>query len=82
MYAIRSYYADGAEDNPSHDTDGDGLINVLDPDSDGDGLFDGTDGDGVDLAPGHQPVAVGPGGDAQAAGLDRERHGELSYNFV
>ncbi len=34
---------DGLEPNPSDDTDGDGLINVLDPDSDGDGLFDGTE---------------------------------------
>ncbi|AKT37489.1 isopeptide-forming domain-containing fimbrial protein [Chondromyces crocatus] len=34
---------DGEEPNPSDDTDGDGLINVLDPDSDGDGLFDGTE---------------------------------------
>jgi hypothetical protein len=28
---------------PEHDTDGDGLINALDPDSDDDGLFDGTE---------------------------------------
>ncbi len=34
---------DGDEANPSADTDGDGLINVLDPDSDNDGLFDGTE---------------------------------------
>ncbi len=34
---------DGKEPNPSHDTDGDGLINALDPDSDNDGLFDGTE---------------------------------------
>ncbi len=34
---------DGREPNPSDDTDGDGLINVLDPDSDDDGLFDGTE---------------------------------------
>ena len=34
---------DGDEPNPADDTDGDGLINVLDPDSDGDGLFDGTE---------------------------------------
>ncbi len=27
----------------SDDTDGDGLINALDPDSDNDGLFDGTE---------------------------------------
>jgi uncharacterized repeat protein (TIGR01451 family) len=34
---------DGEEANPSADTDGDGIINVLDPDSDGDGLFDGME---------------------------------------
>lgn len=41
------------------DSDGDGLINALDPDSDNDGLFDGTevglgcDGAGTDKAAGH-----------------------------
>jgi uncharacterized repeat protein (TIGR01451 family) len=35
--------ADGAEPNPADDSDGDGLINALDPDSDDDGLFDGTE---------------------------------------
>ncbi|MEM1028761.1 MAG: OmpA family protein [Myxococcota bacterium] len=34
---------DGDEPNFAVDTDGDGLINALDPDSDGDGLFDGTE---------------------------------------
>lgn len=34
---------DGAEPNPSDDTDGDGLRNVLDADSDNDGLYDGTE---------------------------------------
>ncbi|MRG94857.1 MopE-related protein [Polyangium spumosum] len=34
---------DGDERNPSDDTDGDGLINVLDVDSDNDALFDGTE---------------------------------------
>lgn len=34
---------DGAEVDPGVDTDGDGLINALDPDSDDDGLFDGTE---------------------------------------
>lgn len=34
---------DGAEPSPELDTDGDGLINALDPDSDNDGLFDGTE---------------------------------------
>ncbi|HVW30239.1 MAG TPA: isopeptide-forming domain-containing fimbrial protein [Polyangiaceae bacterium] len=35
--------SDGQEVNPGADTDGDGLINALDPDSDDDGLFDGTE---------------------------------------
>jgi outer membrane protein OmpA-like peptidoglycan-associated protein len=34
---------DGDEPSPDVDTDGDGLINALDPDSDNDGLFDGTE---------------------------------------
>ena len=34
---------DGAEPNPSGDSDGDGTIDALDPDSDDDGLFDGTE---------------------------------------
>ncbi|MDI1448007.1 MYXO-CTERM sorting domain-containing protein [Polyangium sp. 6x1] len=34
---------DGQEPNPAEDTDGDGLINALDPDSDNDGLLDGTE---------------------------------------
>ena len=34
---------DGQEPNAGLDTDGDGLINALDPDSDNDGLFDGTE---------------------------------------
>ena len=34
---------DGSEANPSDDTDGDGLKNVLDVDSDNDALFDGTE---------------------------------------
>ncbi|HEY6881287.1 MAG TPA: isopeptide-forming domain-containing fimbrial protein [Polyangiales bacterium] len=34
---------DGNEANPADDTDGDGKINVLDPDSDGDMLGDGTE---------------------------------------
>jgi hypothetical protein len=34
---------DGDEPNWSVDSDGDGLINALDPDSDDDGLFDGTE---------------------------------------
>ncbi len=34
---------DGQEPSYAQDTDGDGLINALDPDSDNDGLFDGTE---------------------------------------
>ena len=34
---------DGEEPSPGADSDGDGLINALDPDSDDDGLFDGTE---------------------------------------
>jgi|GEM_PF-847156 len=34
---------DGQEANPTADTDGDGLINILDPDSDNDAIFDGTE---------------------------------------
>ena len=34
---------DGDEANPSDDSDGDHVINVLDPDSDNDGLADGTE---------------------------------------
>lgn len=36
-------HLDGNENNPSDDTDGDGLLNALDIDSDGDALFDGTE---------------------------------------
>jgi fimbrial isopeptide formation D2 family protein/uncharacterized repeat protein (TIGR01451 family) len=35
--------SDGDEANYADDTDGDGLINGLDPDSDNDGLYDGTE---------------------------------------
>ncbi|MFO0591046.1 MAG: EGF domain-containing protein [Polyangiaceae bacterium] len=34
---------DGLEVNPTLDSDGDGLLNMLDPDSDNDGIFDGTE---------------------------------------
>lgn len=34
---------DGREANPTLDTDGDGYINILDPDSDNEGMFDGTE---------------------------------------
>lgn len=50
---------DGQERDPGLDTDGDGLINALDPDSDNDGLFDGTElgfncsGKDTDASKGH-----------------------------
>jgi len=50
---------DGAEANPSEDTDLDGRINVLDVDSDNDALYDGTElgrsctGMGTDATRGH-----------------------------
>lgn len=50
---------DGEEPNPTDDTDGDGLINVLDPDSDNDGLFDGTE--------------MGRGCDGEGTNADRGR---------
>ena len=51
--------SDGEEVDPGVDTDGDGLINALDPDSDNDGLYDGTEtgkdcsGPGTDASAGH-----------------------------
>jgi uncharacterized repeat protein (TIGR01451 family)/MYXO-CTERM domain-containing protein len=50
---------DGQEINPAADSDGDGLINALDPDSDNDGLYDGTEmgkdcnGPGTDKSKNH-----------------------------
>lgn len=35
--------SDGAEPNPTADSDGDGVINANDPDSDDDGIPDGTE---------------------------------------
>ncbi|NUO48274.1 MAG: DUF11 domain-containing protein [Polyangiaceae bacterium] len=51
--------SDGEEVDVGTDSDGDGLINGLDPDSDNDGLYDGTElgqdcaGPGTDAAAGH-----------------------------
>ncbi|HEX4340922.1 MAG TPA: isopeptide-forming domain-containing fimbrial protein [Polyangiaceae bacterium] len=57
---------DGQERNPSDDTDGDGLINVLDVDSDNDGLYDGTEeGKGCPNPP-TQPGHCIPDGDMGA----------------
>ncbi len=59
---------DGQEPNPYADSDGDGLINILDVDSDNDGLFDGTEmgadcaGAGTDRSRGH----CRPDGDSAA----------------
>jgi uncharacterized repeat protein (TIGR01451 family)/MYXO-CTERM domain-containing protein len=50
---------DGQEPNPADDSDGDGMINSLDPDSDNDGLLDGTElgldcsASGTDESAGH-----------------------------
>ena len=46
---------DGDERNPSDDTDGDGLVNVLDTDSDNDVLFDGTESGKTCSEPDTQP---------------------------
>ncbi|MBW2456079.1 MAG: hypothetical protein JRI68_16290, partial [Deltaproteobacteria bacterium] len=54
------------------DTDGDGLINALDPDSDDDGLFDGTEM-GLDCSNDDTNLATGnctPDGDAGATTTD------------
>jgi hypothetical protein len=48
---------DGDEQNPTLDSDRDGLINVLDPDSDNDGLYDGTEL-GLDCS--HPATDLGP----------------------
>ncbi|MCC6559322.1 MAG: DUF11 domain-containing protein [Polyangiaceae bacterium] len=66
---------DGQELNPADDTDGDGLINVLDVDSDNDGLYDGTElgldciGPGTDAGAGHC-VADADGGATVTNPLD------------
>ncbi|MDI1448627.1 hypothetical protein [Polyangium sp. 6x1] len=68
---------DGEEPAAGVDTDGDGLINALDPDSDDDGLFDGTEvgngcnGAGVDPAAGHC-VPDGDMGETKTNPLDAD----------
>ena len=68
---------DGQEPSPGVDTDGDGLINALDPDSDNDGLFDGTEvgngctAPGIDLGAGHC-VADGDDGQTKTDPLDAD----------
>jgi hypothetical protein len=42
----------------NQDDDGDGLINLLDPDADGDGIADGSDTDPKDPNPPHNPEPV------------------------
>jgi MYXO-CTERM domain-containing protein len=67
--------SDGLEPNPTLDIDGDGKINVLDPDSDGDGLFDGTElglpctGKDTDAAAGNC-IADGDAGVTRTSPLD------------
>jgi len=74
---------DGQEPNPTDDTDGDGLINALDPDSDNDGLFDGTEM-GLDCSnPATDPaanhcIADADGGATKTAPLDPDTdHGGI-----
>ena len=50
---------DGCEPNWALDTDGDGLVNALDPDSDGDGLADGTEAGRTVPVPGGTDVGRG-----------------------
>ncbi|MDI3283792.1 MopE-related protein [Polyangium sp. 15x6] len=63
---------DGAEPSMAEDSDGDGLINALDPDSDDDGLFDGTEmGYGCDdPATNPAPSTCVPDGDLGATTTD------------
>ncbi|WP_437288206.1 hypothetical protein [Sorangium sp. So ce406] len=67
---------DGAEPNPTDDTDGDGLINPLDVDSDNDGLFDGTElglgCDGPGTAPSRRCVADADAGATRTSPLDAD----------
>jgi hypothetical protein len=66
---------DGLEPNPADDTDGDGLINVLDVDSDNDGLYDGTEMGKDCSAPStdttkHHCIADGDNGATKTSPLD------------
>jgi hypothetical protein len=58
---------DGLEPNPTLDSDGDGLINLLDVDSDNDGLYDGTEM-GFDCS--HPDTDPGPPSHCTADGDD------------
>ena len=77
---------DGAEPNPSADSDGDGLVNVIDVDSDNDGLFDGTElgrdcsGDGTDEARGHCRADADPSTTTSAVNPDTDFGGVSDGN--
>ncbi|MDI3283426.1 MopE-related protein [Polyangium sp. 15x6] len=71
---------DGDEANPSDDTDGDGLVNTLDPDSDDDALFDGTETGKNCTHPATDPAAQNcrpdaDGGALQTSPVDRDTDG-------
>ena len=72
---------DGKEPNPSHDTDGDGLINVLDVDSDNDGLYDGTElgldcsHPDTDAGPPSHCIADGDSGASKTSPLTKDTDG-------
>ncbi|HZF54313.1 MAG TPA: DUF3344 domain-containing protein [Polyangiaceae bacterium] len=71
---------DGQEPNPSLDSDGDGLINALDPDSDNDGLYDGTElglgcsGAGTNTGAGHC-VPDADGGETKTSPINPDTDG-------
>ncbi|MEZ4443459.1 MAG: MYXO-CTERM sorting domain-containing protein [Polyangiaceae bacterium] len=71
---------DGDEPLFDQDSDGDGLINALDPDSDDDGLFDGTElglgcGDPATDPSAHNCVPDGDGGATTTDPLDADTDG-------
>ncbi len=72
---------DGAEPNPSSDTDGDGRINPLDPDSDDDGILDGTElgvsmaDEDTDVGAGNYVPDADPTNTTSAVSVDTDRGG-------
>ena len=78
--------ADGAEPNFASDTDGDGLINALDPDSDNDGIFDGTElgvvtaGTGTDVSKGVFIADADPTTHTNPLRRDTDRGGVMDGN--
>jgi uncharacterized repeat protein (TIGR01451 family) len=75
---------DGAEPNPSEDTDLDGLVNVLDVDSDDDALYDGTElgrdcsAKGTDLSKKHCRADADSGATKTTSLLHDTDHGGVS----